>query len=185
MRFGYNVMIGNGIGSTDVAENDDAKSITASLTTKPFGSWHFGASFYRDKIDAGTMIHGTGNTLTENTTQQLYTATAAHFGRRFELLAESTFALNETESTGTLNSNASYVYGGVRLNEKLVPYFRYDQLIYDDNEQYFDAVDTSSIIAGLRYEVSFLIVLKMEYQYIDRDAIGSSSILNTQIAIGF
>jgi hypothetical protein len=44
MRFGYNVMIGNGIGSTDVAENNDTKSVTASLTMKPLDSWQFGAS---------------------------------------------------------------------------------------------------------------------------------------------
>lgn len=184
-RFGYNLMIGNGIGASDVAENNDTKSITASLTAKPFGSWHFGASFYRDKIEAGTMVHGTGNTLTETTTQQLYTATAAHFGRKFELLAESTFAFNDTESTGNVNSNASYVYGGIRLNEKLIPYFRYDRLMYDEDDQYFNNFDTSSIIGGVRYEISYLIVLKMEYQYIDRDVTGSNSILNSQIAIGF
>lgn len=185
MRFGYNLMIGNGIGSTDVAENDDTKSVTASLTMKPWDTWQFGTSFYRDKIEAGTMNHGTGNLVPETTTQELYTATIAHFGPKFELLAETTFASNDAESTGNVNSNASYVYGGVRLNDKLVPYLRYDQLIYDENEQFFNAVDTTSLIAGLRYEINFLIVVKMEYQYIDRDIIGSSSILNTQIAIGF
>lgn len=183
LRFGYNLMIGNGLGSTDVAENDKAKSITAAVSIKPVGDWHFGASVYRDDIAAGASIHGM--LVTQETKQMLYTGTIAHFGQKFELLAESTLASNETGDADPTYSTASYIYGGLRLNEKLVPYLRYDHLEYEAGEQFFMNEDTDSIIAGLRYEVNYLVVLKMEYQYIDREVTGSSNVLNAQVAIGF
>jgi hypothetical protein len=35
LRFGYDLMVGNGLGSSDVADNDTYKSITAALHIKP------------------------------------------------------------------------------------------------------------------------------------------------------
>lgn len=183
LRFGYNLMIGNGLGSTDVAENNQAKSITGSLSIRPWNAWHFGASIYRDVISAGSSVHG--NIIPNRTEQMLYTATVAHFGQQFELLAESTVASNDVEGFGSSRSFASYVYAGIRLNEQVVPYLRFDNLEYDTQERFFDNEDTNSIIAGLRYEVSYLIALKVEYQYIDREFSGATDLLNTQIAIGF
>ncbi len=182
-RFGYNLMVGNGLGSHEVSDNDKAKSITAAVHIKPWDSWYFGASIYSDKISAGADLHG--NIIPEQTDQQLFTASVAHFGPRFELLAESTIASNDANSTGQLTSYASYVYGGVRLKEKWVPYMRFDLLEYEPGEFVFQGEDTISIIGGLRYEVNYLIVLKMEYQHIDRDITGGSDILNAQIAVGF
>lgn len=183
LRFGYNVMIGNGLGSSDVSDNDKSKSITASMSIKPWNSWHFGASLYRDEIAAGASVHG--ELIANETTQHLLTATVAHFGQKFELLAESTLATNDVAGFDQTTSYASYLYAGVRLNENLVPYIRYDNLEYDSEEQFFDRDDTNSIIAGLRYEISYLIVVKMEYQHIDQEFSGKSDILNAQIAIGF
>ncbi len=183
LRFGYNLMIGNGLGSTDVADNDSNKSITASVSIKPWNAWHFGASVYRDVIVAGAEVHG--RIIPQKTNQLLYTGTVAHFGQKFELLAESTLASNEAAGSDMTYSTASYLYAGLRLNEKAVPYIRFDHLEYEAGEQFFDNQDTDSIIAGFRYEVSFLIVLKMEYQYIDREFSGSSNIINAQVAIGF
>lgn len=183
LRFGYNLMIGNGLGSTDVADNDNNKSVTASVSIKPWNAWHFGVSVYRDEVAAGAEVHG--RIIPQKTNQLLYTGTVAHFGQKFELLAESTLASNETAGSDATYSTASYLYAGLRFSEKAVPYIRFDHLEYEAREQFFGNQDTDSIIAGFRYEVSFLIVLKMEYQYIDRDFSGSSNIINAQVAIGF
>lgn len=183
LRFGYHIMIGNGLGSTDVSDNNESKSITAALNIKPWSAWHFGISYYRDVIAAGANVHG--EIIASETTQNLYTATLAHFGSKFELLAESTIASNDVTGMDQTTSYASYIYTGIRLNEKLVPYLRFDNLEYDSEEQFFDSDDTTSIIVGLRYEISYLIVVKTEYQNIDREIAGSSNLLNAQIAIGF
>jgi len=183
LKFGYNVLIGNGIGSSEVADNDNYKSITAAVHIKPREKLQLGLSFYNDVISEGAEEHG--QIIPEKINQQLYTATIAHFGSKFEFLAEGTYASNDAESTGMVHSFASYLYSGVRLYDKLVPYIRLDYLDFQDEEIYFQNDDTFSILAGIRYEINFLIVVKMEYQHMESDIAGSRDIFNTQIAIGF
>lgn len=183
LRFGYDLMIGNGLGSSDVKDNDNYKSVTAAVHIKPMDKLQIRASFYNDVISKGAEVHG--KVFDEKINQQLYTATVAYFGSKFEVLAEGTFASNYAKSTGTVNSFASYLYAGVRLKEKWVPYFRVDYLRYQEEELYFENDDTTSLLAGLRYEINYLIVVKMEYQHIDQKEMGIADLLNTQIAIGF
>lgn len=183
LKFGYNVMLGNGIGSSDLADNDKYKSITAAFHIKPLEKLQIGLSFYNDVISIGAEDNG--QVFGEKINQQLYTATVAHFGNQFELLAEGTLASNKAASTGVINSFTSYLYAGVRLNEKWVPYIRFDYLKYDGQEIFYKKDDITSIVTGIRYEVSYLIVVKMEYQHKDSQLSGISNVLNTQIAIGF
>jgi hypothetical protein len=183
LKFGYNFMVGNGIGSTDVVDNDTYKSITTAVHIKPRERLQLGVSFYADHISAGAQHHG--SVIGEDIKQKLYTATIAHFGSKFEFLAEGTFTTNDAQSTGALNSFATYAYTGWRLTDKLVPYLRYDFLSYDDEEIYYTNNDTSSFLLGLRYEISYLIVVKMEYQFLDTEVSGSNDIVSAQIAIGF
>lgn len=183
LKFGYNLMIGNGIGSSEVADNDKYKSVTGAVHIKPRDKLQIGASFYHDIISEGAEDHG--NYFPKKTNQQLYTATIANFGSKFELLAEGTFASNRTDSTGTVHSFSSYAYAGWRIKDKLVPYVRIDYLKYNDGELFYKKDDTKSIIVGVRLEVNFLVVVKMEYQHIDSELMGVTDLLNTQVAIGF
>lgn len=183
MRFGYSLMIGNGLGASDVSDNDSHKSITTALSIKPWNNWQFRASVYRDVIDAGATVHG--NLILNETNQLLYTGSIIYFGPSFELLAEGTIADNDPDGLDRNTSYATYIYTGVPVSEKVIPYLRYDYLDFDANDLFFLGEDTRSIVVGLRYEISYLIVLKMEYQHIDRDLTGTSDKLNAQIAIGF
>ncbi len=182
-KFGYNLMIGNGIGSTEIADNDKYKSVTAEMHIKPRDKMQVGVSYYQDVISAGAEDHG--RVFAEKINQHLYTATIAQFGSTFELLAEATWATNKAESTGLVKSFTSYAYAGVRLNSNWIPYIRYDYLKYDDSEIYYKKDDIKSMIVGLRYEVTYLVVLKMEYQHQNSEVNGQTDIVNTQIAIGF
>lgn len=132
LKFGYNLMVGNGIGSSDVVDNDKYKSVTAAFQIKPKDKLQLGFSFYNDMISEGAEVHN-GMTIDEKINQQLYTATIAHFGRKFELLAEGTFASNNAKSTGMINSFTSYLYIGGRIKEKFIPYLRFDYLKYHED----------------------------------------------------
>src|SRR3982750_1021003 len=57
IRFGYDLLVGNGIGSNDFVDNDKAKSITAAVHIKPTEHLRIGASVYHDKISAGAKLH--------------------------------------------------------------------------------------------------------------------------------
>ena len=184
LKFGYNVLIGNGIGSGEIADNDKYKSVTAAIQIKPTNDLQLGLSFYHDVISEGAEGHN-GEIFTEKIKQQLYTGTIAYFGNKFELLAEGTCALNHANSTGNVPSYNTYAYARFRVTEKIVPYIRFDYLTYKDDEIYFEKDNTTSILGGLRYEINYLIVFKAEYQHLNSEVGGIRNILNTQIAIGF
>lgn len=183
LHFGYDFMIGNGLGSTDALDNDKYKSITAAIHIKPVTGLRIGASYYYDHISPGTQIDTM--TLRHDVDERLYSATLAYFGPRFEFLAEGTIAQNHTDTLGASQTIAYYVYGGVRFLKKFTAYGRYDQLKFQNNEVYFNNNDQTAIIAGIRYQINYLAVVKMEYERQSSVMNGDLNILNAEIAVGF
>ena len=54
IKFGYNLMVGNGLGSPDVLDNDKSKSVTALIYIKPVDRLRIGVSYYHDVISKGS-----------------------------------------------------------------------------------------------------------------------------------
>lgn len=188
IRFGYDLMLGNGIGSGDLEDNDQYKSLTAAVHIKPVDGLRIGASYYRDVISKGVVPHshtGTVHITTSKVNQSLFTGSLAYFGQKYELLAESTMAINTSDSTGTQNTLASYVYAGVKLTKKIIPYVRYDNVTYKNSEVFFPQDNIQSYIGGIRYEIDYLAVLKLEYQYLKSQIGPASDKVTFQVAIGF
>lgn len=186
LKFGYNLMVGNGIGSEEIKDNDKYKSVTAAVHIKPIDFLQIGLSFYNDIISEGTEFHhGEDIIIDEQINQQLYTGSVAHFGQRFELLTEGTVMNNTTDSSGSFQSFASYLYAGYIIKEKWVPYVRLDYLNFANNDPYLIYEDTTSVLIGARYEINYLMVVKLEYKYEDRNVSGIQNSLTAQFAIGF
>lgn len=183
LRFGYDLMIGNGLGSSDVADNDKFKSWTMAVHIKPVDRLRIGASYYNDVISAGAKLHD--RIIDKKVNQQLFSGSVAYFGKKFELLAEGTLASNKTDTLGRNNTTASYIYGGIKLTEKWIPYVRADFLNYKDGSYYFKKNDASSFLVGIRYQLNYLAVVKLEYQYQDWEMTGTSNRLMLQVAVGF
>jgi len=183
IKFGYDFLLGNGIGSTDVEDNDKRKSITAAVHIKPVDGLRIGVSWYNDVIAKGAIDHG--NALRWQVKQNLVTGSAAYFGDKFELLAEGTFGTNKTDTTGSKNTAATYVYAGVKIKEKVVPYIRFDQLHFQEGEIFFHKDNTTSIVGGIRYNINYLTVVKLEYQHQHSEYTGDINKLTAQLAIGF
>ena len=185
LRFGYDFMVGNGIGSADVEDNDKFKSVTAAVHIKPKDNMRIGASYYNDVISQGSVIEGI--VVGEKINQQLYSASFAYFGSKLEVLAEATISNNRANSTGSVNSIATYLYAGYRIKEKFVPYARIDKLNFQEEELYYINNDVTAFVTGLRYEINYLAVVKLEYQYdsVHVHEAGSLNRLKLQIAIGF
>ena len=185
LKFGYNLMIGNGLSSEDIKDNDKYKSITAALHIKPLDKLQLGLAYYNDVISEGSEVHANHFVAEENITQQLLTGTVAYFGSKYEVLAEGTFATSKADALGRANAFISYLYAGVKIKEKWVPYIRIDNLSYQDDEFYFNNDNTTSFVTGLRYEINYLAVVKLEYQHTDTDILGHMNKLTAQFAIGF
>jgi hypothetical protein len=184
LKFGYDVMVGNGLGSSSIQDNDKAKSVTVAAHIKPADRLRIGASLYHDNIAKGAHLHD-GRELQWKVNQNLLTGSVAYFGKKAELLAESTMAFNHTDTTGTKNTAASYVYAGYRITDKWTPYVRFDQLHYRTGEMVFMPNNTTAFLAGVRYQVSYLAVVKLEYQSEHRQKGDDNNRVMAQFAIGF
>jgi len=189
LRFGYDLMFGNGLASDDVVDNDAHKSITAAVHIKPANNLRIGASFYNDIISAGSTVHGEVHP--HQVDQHQYSASIAYFGKKFELLTEGALVTNKTDSTGTKQTISTYIYGGYKLNEKLTLYFRLDQQQFEEGEVYFHPDDATLLLLGSRCQINYLTVVKLEYQYKEDQPGGEDSparfqnLITAQVAIGF
>jgi hypothetical protein len=183
IHFGYDFLIGNGIGSNDFADNDNHKSITAAMHIKPVENLRLGVSYYRDDISPGAKLHD-GHVLEKEVKQQLFTGSVAYFGKKFEFLSETTGALNKTDTTGNQKSVALYAYTGLKIKEKIIPYLRFDYMHYGSGDIFFMKDNAKEITAGIRYVINYLAVVKFELQHLN-DQSGSSNMAAFQVAIGF
>jgi hypothetical protein len=184
LKFGYDFMIGNGLGSSEIVDNDKRKSITAAVHIKPAEGLRIGFSYYNDVISKGATLHD--NTIINwKTNQNLFTGSVAYFGDKFEVLTEGTLGTNHTDTTGTRQTLASYIYAGYKIKEDWVPYVRLDQLHFQEGELFYHKNNTTSFVGGLRYNINYLAVVKVEYQHQHSEHGGNLNKFTAQVAIGF
>ncbi len=193
LKFGYTLMVGNGQGSTDLADDNVYKCYVAAVNFRPLDGLRIGFSGYWDKITGDVHTHITGvptvtSTVTHSVglvTQQIYSGSIAYFKKQFEFLAEGSLAINHTDSLGDKTTNAFYVYGGYRIKDLIVPYVRYDYIYYTNGEVVYTPVNTEAFAGGLRWEINYLTVVKLEYQYKKSGPKTFTNNMLLQIAIGF
>ncbi|MGH2647927.1 MAG: hypothetical protein ACRDE8_10185, partial [Ginsengibacter sp.] len=183
IKFGYDLFIGNGLGSTVILDNDKYKSVTAAVHIIPVDKLRLGISWYNDVVSKGADVEG--KIINWKVNQNLFTASVSRFGKKFEVLAESTAGINHTDTTGSKTTFASYIYAGYRVKDKLVPYIRFDDLHYQNGEIFYNKNNTTSIVAGFRYEINYLAVIKLEYQYQHSELLKNTNKVIAQFAIGF
>jgi len=183
LKFGYDLMVGNGIGSGEVSDNDESKSITAAVHFKPAENLRIGASIYSDHISQGAKDAHASDTVVTDVDQLLYSGSIAYFGKRFELLTEATLAMDNTDSTGTKQSISSYAYFGVRLKQ-FIPYIRFDYSDVPEGELFFHHDTKTSFTGGIRYEINYLTVIKLEYGHTETNT-KEIDMVTAQLAIGF
>jgi hypothetical protein len=188
-RFGYEALIGNGEASTDAIDFNSRKAIMLGVNATPYDRLRFGLTYYRDDIPAGATLHHSSIVGRADVTQSLYSSSVSYFGNKFEVLAESSIAVNENDSTGSPVSSTAYLYAGYKIRNKFVPYFRLDALKFSESEVLFSNHPQYGGLIGLRYEINYLAVAKLEYSYTETrhhgNYLGSAKGLYFQFAVGF
>jgi hypothetical protein len=191
LRFGYDALIGNGEASTDALDFNKMKSVMLGAHITPRDGLRIGLSYYYDDIPQGAVLHHSSNVSKQNVKQSMYSGSVSYFGSKFELLAESSVVMNQNDSTGTNVSPTGYIYAGYRTKYKFVPYVRVDVLNFSSKEVLFSNKMYRGALVGLRYEINYLAVLKLEYNYTeamsmsDHSSMTHTNAINFQFAIGF
>ena len=188
LKLGYDILIGNGIGASDVMDNDKTKCLTTALHIKPVQGVRIGGSLYYDRVAAG-VVAPNGLALMHPMDHRSFSGSLAVFKKKIELLAEYTMArcLMDSEmhmGPASTTTQAVFGYFGYRFN-RLVPYVRYDLVDVDQFSMYYPATDISSITIGMRYEINHMAVVKLEYEYDEEENHDPYNHIYFQFAIGF
>jgi hypothetical protein len=174
LGFGYDLVLGNGINSTDVFQGDFDPSITAAVHIKPVPGLRIGASyFYNHLAKNGAGAHS-GHSIATNTDPNAYkgpvefnllSSSISWFGKRYEFLNEFSFNQTKTESQGAANNFSNFSYAGVRLDDKNIPFALVDYIHIAENDLHTIPTEMLKAGIGYRYEFSYLVNLKAQIEY--------------------
>lgn len=171
-RIGYDLMIGNGIASTDISDTQSGKSLTAAAHVKPIDEARIGLSYYLDHLDRNqpgahsghvSAVTAVGpNRYTGPLDFEMASLSAAYFGPDFQVLFEGARNRTTTDSLGTAINWAGFLYGGWEFQPGWVAYAYYDRIHIAPNDLRIQPADHAIHAAGLRREIGYMAALKVE-----------------------
>lgn len=203
LNFGYDFVIGNGISSTDAFHDNIVPSVTSSIHIKPKENLRIGMSYYWDNLHENKPgVHAGHNLVPTAPRDVIYTGPVklrnlsfsyAQFGKKFELLSETIFNINKTDSLGTARNFSQFLYAGVNLTEKSTPYAIVDYLKIADNDIHVYPYETLKLALGYRYSFNYLLNVKVQLEnklQFDHTGMSHGSrfegpCLRVQVAYGF
>ena len=190
-RLYYSLMIGNGIGSSPKADNDEAKSVTVDIHSKMFDGMDLGFSGYRDHLSQGgideseTPSIGHMMLLTEDVDLTIFVGSMVIEKHGVELLAEIALANVEGETSGLDGwSRGGYVLGSYTFGQ-YVPYAKLDFLKVDEADLFYDENDTKALAFGVDYRISHLAIVKLQYTYESLKDAENQNRFATQFSVGY
>ena len=174
-RFGYDVMVGNGIASTDASADGTSQAFVAAFHVKPADGVRIGASYYYDHLAGNAYGAHSGHSTSPQVapaeryrgplTYQLGSVSLAWFGTRAELLNEFTYNLSSTDTLGTATNHSNFVYAGYRVADGIVPYVLADRMTIAENDRHVYPMRMEKVAAGVRFEPSALVNLKIQLEH--------------------
>jgi hypothetical protein len=203
LNFGYDVVTGNGISSTDAFNASTRSSITTAIHIKPVDGMRIGASYYSDYLPnntsgvhsghSGTKPHYTGTLYKGAIHFRLSAFSFAYFNEKYELLNEFVYNRTKTDTLGKADNYSNFLYAGWRIKEKHVPYFLVDYIHIDEKDLHAYPIATQKFALGYKHEFTTYINLKTQFEYsksgMPHDShshdIGDNFSFRLQLAYGF
>lgn len=187
LNFGYDLSATNSISSTDIFDSALNKSVTAAIHIKPIEGMRVGASYYNDYMSTnkpGAHVgHGSGNPeYTGAINYELTCFSFAYFGKHLEVLSESTYNRNKTDSLGVSENYSQFVYAGWRFKEKHVGYGIFDFMDMSERDLY--SIPINVIKLGLGYKFDFLYNCTIKVQ-LERLESGDDHLFHNHNAISY
>lgn len=181
-KLGYDVFVGNGVGSSNAGDNDAAKAVTAAVFVQPTVPLRVGVSWYRDHAAAGVPAPR-GDTLATATTITI-AGGFVHFTRgAVEILAEAQHA-RATTVPGSGGGRWLWTgYAGLSIGT-VTPYLRADG-VGTGADPYFARSASRSAVIGARIDLAANVVVKFEGQEDRPTGAPRRRHLAAQIAVGF
>lgn len=175
-NFGYDILLGNGISSSDFFDDNVNPSLTAAFHFKPVDGMRIGASYYYDFLEnnksgihsghSAPKTHYTGKLYTGAVNYHLMSLSYAYFGNDFEMLNEFSYNATDTDTLGVANNYSNFLYAGLRIKEKHVPYILADYMKISSNDLHTYPYEFHKYAIGYKYEFSHLLNVKTQLEYV-------------------
>jgi hypothetical protein len=180
---GFDVLLGNGLGNHPTNDSNATPSLTVAVHSQLTPSLRVGLSGFGDRVVAGTPTPR-GDFTANAMTQLIGGGYLSYFADRLEGIAEVQEVRNESNGVRT-QSPGWYVYGGVRVAPRLVPYAVHDDLRLADTDPYFAPERIRRETLGVRFEQNAAVVLKAELRSTDRRGVPRATDAAVQLAVAF
>ncbi len=199
LNFGYDIIIGNGINSTDIYQGHVDPPLGISLHIKPIDGMRIGLSHYYDYLPNNISGSHTGHTKAPNHSNVEYTGAIgvglssfsfAYFAKNIEILNEFNINTTRTDTLGKATNYSNFTYFGYPFADKNTIYALHDIMNVEKNDLYTNQIFIEKIGIGYKYEFSYLLNIKAQLEYERRilsHNLGNSKrvSLEIQLAYGF
>ena len=184
LNLGYDVVLGNGLSSSDAGDDDLGKSVTAAVHVKPFDDSRFGITYYHDNIRGNRVGshggHGEGHwvqVLSDSDAANdslfyggdvVFQLACASFRMQkptWESLVELAFNHNSYEDESLAETSNAFVYGyfgRVFGNETL--YGLVDYTLTDEDDKHYLPQELTKIGLGWKHEFAPSIHVKSQVE---------------------
>ena len=175
LRFGYDIVVGNGLSSNDQGDDSWQKSVTTACHVKPWEGSRIGVSYYRDVIfDNMVSSHGghggahRHDVYDGDVNVNLLSASAGYENARWEMLYEYSISMQSyPDSAGAASSSSysTYLYLGLRLkNQADVVYGLVDWLEIPEEDLHLMPQQLAKFGLGWRHEFAGQIHTKTQVE---------------------
>lgn len=171
IKFGYDLVTGNGISSTDFSDAGLNNSLMAGIHIKPFDNFRLGVSYYYDFIQGNfSGIHSGHATSTHQAAAliykgginyELFSLSVSYFSNKLEFLNESSLNKSGSDTLGIAINYSSFTYLGYKINSKITPYLCYDFVDVSNKDMHIGHLSRNKFILGCRYDVNYLMNVKL------------------------
>jgi hypothetical protein len=203
LNFGYDFVAGNGISSTDAFNGNIRSSFTTAVHIKPIDGMRIGASYYSDYLPnntsgvhsghSGTRPHYSGALYKGPVKFRLSAFSFAYFNEKYEILNEFLYNRTKTDTLGNADNFSNFLYAGLRIKQKHVPYFLIDFINIDQKDLHAYPITTKKVALGYKHEFTTYINLKSQIEYSESKVphethdhdIGDHFSFKLQLAYGF
>lgn len=174
LNWGYDVVLGNGISSTDNFQQGLSPAITMALHIKPVEGMRIGISHYYDFLEQNIYGAHSGHGIAPDIQiDKPYTGplefhlssfSFAYFSKKNEILIESSINNSRTDSLGLATNWSSFLYYGYKFSEKSIPYIIIDYLKTAENDLHVYPIEIRTFALGYRYEFNYLVNIKLQVE---------------------
>ena len=166
-NFGYDLMVANGISSSDVSAVGSKMSYLASVHIKPVEGMRIQAGYYFEHLDENISGVHSGHSASNFSYKgpldfNLLTLSFAYFNPKVEILSETVLNASRTDTLGVSRNMSSFLYVGRRLNDNSIPYVALDFISVSDAELHVAHLDQLFMGLGYRHEFTPQLNLKLQ-----------------------